>query len=119
MKSDREILEEQLENYEERLKSASSYVRELKSVTAKLGTPSEQFEDDLIEAEHNIGFYEGEIAEIKKELGGSATPAPTQPGVGTILSQIPKPGISALFFSAIGLIAGVILGSRLNSRRGG
>jgi uncharacterized protein YegP (UPF0339 family) len=73
---DRETLEEQLTDYEGQLRGLTSYVSELKNTTAAHGTASEHFEGDLTEAEHNIKYYEDEIARIKglleKEPGGAA-----------------------------------------------
>lgn len=68
MKHDRDTLEAQLQEYEEQLRSLNSYVRELKAKPAEHGTAGEHFESDLSEAEHNIKFYEGEIARVKGEL---------------------------------------------------
>ena len=87
MKASREMLEDVLENYQESLRGLNSYVKELKTMTAKHGTDRQHFEDDLREAQHNMSFYEAEIVRIKKEIGGSARPGPTQPRVGP-----PKPG---------------------------
>lgn len=117
MKSNREMLEDQLESYEKSLGGLSSYITELKTMTATHGTDVQVFEDDLMEAEHNVTFYEDEIVRIKKLIGGSAS-GPTQPGLGTILPQTSKEGISALIFSTIGFIAGALLGPRLHSRKG-
>jgi len=112
MKASREMLEDQLENYQESLRGLSSYVKELKTMTAKHGTDPPQFEDDLREAQHNVGFYEAEIVRIKKEVGGPARPGPTQPGVHPY-----RPGITSLIFSSIGFIAGTLFGSTLKSRK--
>ncbi len=68
MKSDHEMHEEQLKDYEGQLRSLNSYVSELKDKAAEHGTPGEHFEEDLMEAEHNIKYYEDEIAHIKKLL---------------------------------------------------
>jgi uncharacterized protein YegP (UPF0339 family) len=76
MKVDHEMLEEQLKGYEGQLRSLTSYVKELKDRTAEHGTQKEHFEGDMAEAEHNIKYYEGEIARIRgmmeKESGGAA-----------------------------------------------
>jgi uncharacterized protein YegP (UPF0339 family) len=76
MKADHETLEDRLRNYEEELRGSRSYVKELKDRTAEHGTQSEHFAVDLAEAEHNIKYYEGEIAQIKelieKEPEGAA-----------------------------------------------
>lgn len=118
MKPNKALLEDQLENCEGELKGLSSYVQELKTTTAKLGTDPAQFEDDLVEAEQNIGFYQGEIAQIKEEIGEPAKPSPTEPGPGTILPQTAKQGIGSIVFSSISFILGALLGSRLKSRKG-
>jgi hypothetical protein len=115
MKSNRALLEDQLENYEEDLRGFSSYAAELKATTARLGTEPAQFQDDLTEAEHNIKFYQGEIALLKKALGATPRPKPS-PGPGPILSRAPKPGIGSVIASSISFIVGALLGSKLRSR---
>jgi hypothetical protein len=112
MQSNRALLEDQLENYEEELKEVNSYAAELKATTARLGTDPEQFAQDLIE--NNIKYYEGEIALIKKALG--TTPKPT-PSPGPIPSQPPKPGIGSIIASSISFIVGALLGSKLRARK--
>jgi septal ring factor EnvC (AmiA/AmiB activator) len=114
MKSNRAVLEAELENYEERLKSVSSYAAELKATIARLGTDPTQVEEDLMEAEHNIKFYQGEIALIKKALG--ATPSP-KPSPGPVLSELQKPGIGSVIASSITFIVGALIGSKLSSRK--
>jgi hypothetical protein len=124
MKTSGEMLADKLEDYEEQLKGLNSYLKELKDVTAKCGTDSVQFEEDLMEAEHNVEYYAGEVTRIKEELGQppappqthapKATPAPT--GTDTILPRTPKQGIGSLIISSISFIAGAVLGSKLKSR---
>lgn len=72
MKPDHETLEDQLQAYEGRLRGLNSYVRELKDRAAAHGTAEEHYEVDLAEAEHNIRFYEGEIARVRGEMGEAA-----------------------------------------------
>ena len=69
MKADHEMLEGQLKDYEEQLRGLNSYVKELKDKTAEHGTEKEHFEGDMTEAEHNIKYYEGEIARIRESMG--------------------------------------------------
>jgi hypothetical protein len=117
MKPNKDMLEDRLEGYEEELKGLNSYLQELKTTTTNLGTDHEQFEDDLMEAEQNIGYYQGEIAGIKAELGEPAKPAPGKPGPGIILPQTARQGIGSVVFSSISFIVGALLGSRLKSRK--
>jgi hypothetical protein len=84
-------------------------------MTAKHSTPKEQYESDLIKAEHNIDFYEAEIARLKKALGASAPVGRTGTVPGTLRPQIKRPGIGSAVFTSISFIAGAVLGSRLKS----
>jgi hypothetical protein len=115
MKPNKEMLEDRLENCEEALKGLSSYVGELKSTTAKLGTDKSQFDDDLMEAEQNIGYYQGEVAAINAEIGELPKPKPAKPGPGPILPQTARQGIGSVVLSAITFIAGAFLGSKVKS----
>jgi uncharacterized protein len=76
VKSDHEMSAEQLKDYEEQLRGLNSYVRELKDKTDEHGTERAHFEVDLMEAEHNIKYYEDEIARLsgllEKEPDGAA-----------------------------------------------
>ncbi|HKS28174.1 MAG TPA: DUF1508 domain-containing protein [Pyrinomonadaceae bacterium] len=72
MKPDHEMLEDQLKAYEGELRELNSYVKELKNRTAEQGTSAEQYEEDLTEAEHNIKYYEGEVARIREQAGKEA-----------------------------------------------
>ena len=106
MQTSRETLKSDLEKYEQELRELNSFITELKAMTDKHNTLTEHFAEDLAEAEHNIVYYEGEIAQIKKQL---RKPSGKQsPGEG----QIVKVGI----ISSISFVAGVLLGSSL--RRG-
>lgn len=117
MNSSREILEDRLEEYETDLKGLTSFLQELKATTAKFATEPAQFEEDLHEAEHNIEFYEGEIARIKKELAGSPPEPPPKCEPDHILPKTAKQGIGSVIFSSISFLAGALLGSRLKSRK--
>jgi uncharacterized protein YegP (UPF0339 family) len=66
MKANYEMLEVKLKNYEGQLKGLHSYIKELKDKTAEHGTQSEYYGEDLMEAEHNVEFYEGELARIRE-----------------------------------------------------
>jgi hypothetical protein len=108
MKAGQEVMGARLSQYEEKLRGLNSYIKELQTMTGKHDTESVHFEEDLIEAEHNIKYYESEIARIKGETG-------------TVHSTQQKPakrGVAALVFSSIGLVVGGLLGFNLKHRRG-
>jgi hypothetical protein len=115
MHTNHEILEKQLETYEEELRGLRSYVQELKTTCDHCGTPKEVCASDLTKATNNIAYYEGEIARIKKELG---TVAKVGPLAGTLLPQTRNQGIGAAILSSISFVAGALLGSRLKSGKG-
>ncbi len=71
MKANRAMCEEQVKDYEGQLKGIHSFLKELKDKTDAHGTPPEQVEEDLTEAQHNIEYYEGEIARLKELLAES------------------------------------------------
>jgi septal ring factor EnvC (AmiA/AmiB activator) len=111
----REALEDQLEKYEQQLASLNSYIKELKDMTERHGTEKEHFDDDLMEAEHNVKYYQDEIARIRKELKG----APSGKGKkDSILPRTKKQGIGSAIISSISFVAGAILGSKLMSKKG-
>jgi hypothetical protein len=117
MNANRDLLEDQLEKYETQLKSLNSYIKELNDVTAKNGTDRAQFEEDLLEAENNTSFYEGEIARVKNEIGGLDKAPATGYGGDTVLPRTVKRGVGSLIFSSVGFVAGALFGSKLKSRR--
>ena len=119
MNTNRDMLENQLEKYEAQLKSLNSYIKELNDMTAKNSTGREQFETDLLEAENNADYYEGEIAQVKKELRALDKAPATGHGAGMVLPHTVKQGVGSLLFSSIGFVAGALFGSKLKSRRSG
>lgn len=68
MKAQRETLESQKAEYEEKLRGLKAYATELKEMAAKHGTDSAQYEDDLHKASHDAQFYEAELHRICDEL---------------------------------------------------
>jgi hypothetical protein len=117
MKAGSELLEAQLKRYEAELKGLQSYVKELKDTTARLGTDKEQFEQDLIEAENNIKYYEGEVAQLKKEVSRYDKPQRMQAAPDTVLPRTVKQGIGSFVFSSVSFVAGALLGSKMKARR--
>ena len=71
MKANRAMCEEELKDYEGQLKGLRSFLKELEGKTAAHGTPPEQVEEELTEAQHNIEYYEGEITRLKGLLAES------------------------------------------------
>lgn len=118
MNDNREILEDRLERYEAQLQSLKSYLKELKDKTAEHGTDKAQFEEDLIEAEHNVKYYEDERARLKKALGKSAEGAYPRNVADSILPRTMKQGVGSFVLSAISFVSGALLGSKLKARRG-
>jgi hypothetical protein len=120
MSVSRDMLEDQLQHCEKQLGGLNSFIKELNGMTAKHGTEPAHFEEDLFEAEHNVKFYEGEAARLKKELenlgGGGAAPAPK--GAGPLSSLPVKTGIGALILSSISFVLGALVGRGMQSRRG-
>jgi|ERR1044071_1023471 hypothetical protein len=120
MNVNRDMLEDQLQDYETQLKCLKSYLKELNDMTAKHGTDREHFESDLFEAEHNIKYYGGEIARLKKEIRALEKASGTGGGgPATMLPQTVKQGVGLLILSALSFGVGALLGSTLNSRQGG
>jgi hypothetical protein len=118
MNTSNDTLEDRLEEYEDTLKGLTSYVKELQTMTAAKGTDKEQYEEDLMEATHNIKFYQDEIAGIKSAIGKSGKPAGGRPHLGGGSTAGPGKGITSVIFSSVGFIVGAVLGSRLKSRKG-
>jgi predicted AAA+ superfamily ATPase len=116
MKPSRAMLEDHLERYEGQLKGLKSYLTELKEMTTRYGTEREQFESDLVEAEHNIKYYEGEIARIKEEMGERAKGERPKTVPDTILPRTAKQGIGSFVISSVSFITGALLGSKMKSR---
>ena len=114
MKAKRDVLEDQLQEYEQQVRGLKAYVKELTDQAARHGTEKSEYEMDVIEAEHNVKFYEDEIARIRKELGGGARGG-RHPHAGTILPRTARQGIGSFVFTAIGFVTGVFLGSQLKS----
>lgn len=114
----RDALEDRLQDYEARLGGLKSFVRELNDRAAEHGTDREHFAEDLLEAEHNVTFYESEAArlrdEIKKHGGGGSKPGRKGTGIGPVIKS--KTGVGALIVAAL---AGVLVAFSLKSRRGG
>ena len=115
MSTNREILEDELETCQDEIKGLSSYVSELKTMTAKHNTPKEQYESDLTKALHNIKYYEAEMVGIKKETVTSVKGGKPGTGAGTLLPKTKNQGIGAAVLSSISFVAGAFLGSRLKS----
>lgn len=115
MKAKRDALEDQMQEYERQVIGLKSYIKELTDAAAKHGTEKSEYEIDLIEAEHNVKYYEAEIARIRKELGGARGGGGGRPQAG-ILPRTARQGIGSFVFSTIGFIAGVFLGSKINSK---
>jgi uncharacterized protein YegP (UPF0339 family) len=69
MKAEHEVLEDHLKEYEEKLRGLNSYLKELKYRAGEHGTEKEHIDEDLMEAENNIKYYECEIVRIRELIG--------------------------------------------------
>jgi chromosome segregation ATPase len=107
MQASREMLKDRLERYEQELRELHSFLQELDTTTAKYNTPSEQVEEDIREANHNIKFYEGEIAEIKKMLWKPSWRLPHS------REQL----LETVVITSISFVTGVLLGTTLGGKR--
>ena len=120
MSVSRDLLEGQLQDYEMQLKSLKSYLKELNHATAEHGTDREHFEGDLFEAEHNVKYYEDEVARLRGEIGKlEKAPGAARGGAAAMLPQTVRQGVGSLILSTISFGAGALLGSRMRPRPGG
>jgi chromosome segregation ATPase len=107
MPASHETLKEQIERHEQQLRELNAFIKELHTMTDKHGTPTEQFAEDLAEAENNIEYYESEIARIRKLL----------PKPHSRLPQNKEQLAGTFVISSISFIAGVLLGASMRGKR--
>jgi hypothetical protein len=115
MNANRDVLEDELQEYEQQVRELKSYIKELTDQVARHGTEKAEYETDLREAENNVEFYEAEIARARKELGG-ARGGGGHYQAGTILPRTARQGVGSFVFMAIGFVAGAVLGSTVMSK---
>jgi hypothetical protein len=119
MKTSREMLEQRLESYSEKLRGLHSYIKELNDMTAKHGTDRDQFERDLGEAEQDVLYYETEIGLIENELAQLPEPVHAKSMADSVLPRTARQGAGFFIMSAIGFVAGALIASVLQSRSDG
>ena len=112
MNATREMLEVSLQDYQRQLGSLNSYLGALKERVEQHGTSPELFEEDLLEAEHNVEYYEAEVARLTKELGRTENAAEQAQG---LLARVPKPDGNALILASITFAAGILVGFSINA----
>lgn len=112
-----DLLEGRLQEYKEHLSGLKSYLRELREVIGKNDTPEEQYQTDVIEAEHNVLYYEAAIEHVEAELKGASAPQGLRAAATSMLPQTTRQGAGTLLFSSISFLAGLLIGSRLLSDR--
>jgi hypothetical protein len=117
MDTTREMLEEQLETSERKLQETSSFIKELKARTAEYGTDKDHYTEDLMEAEHNVKYYESEITRLKDEIGGAPQGTGGQAAADNILPQTMKQGLGSFMIASLSFVGGVLLGANMKSRR--
>lgn len=118
MDETREMMEDHLERYEAQLRGLNSFLKELKDKIAEHDTDEAHVEEDLLEAEHNVTYYEGEIARLKKELGKGDKGTYSRKVQDSVLPRTAKQGIGSFVISAVSFVSGAILGSKLKAKRG-
>lgn len=116
MNETRDALEDRLQDYEARLGGLKSFVKELNDRAAEHGTDREHFAEDLLEAEHNVSFYESEVARLRAEIKNLGGSKPGRKGTGLGPAIKSKKGVGALI---VGVLAGALVAIGLKSRRGG
>ena len=89
---------------------------ELREAASRHGTDEGLLEADLHEAEHNISFYEAELARVRKEL--DAAPGGGGSTGGALLPLTGKQSVGAIALVSLGYAAGVLVGKLLNARKG-
>jgi hypothetical protein len=117
MDETREMMEDHLERYEAQLRGLNSFLKELKDKIAEHGTDEAHVEEDLLEAEHNVTYYEGEIARLKKELGKADKGTYSRKVKDSVLPRTAKQGVGSFVISAISFVSGALLGSKLKAKR--
>jgi chromosome segregation ATPase len=75
MNRERKILRAEKEKYKEQLGTLRNFLREMSNRCAEHGTRPEHFHDQLMKAEHDAQFYEGQIKEISARLKALAPKA--------------------------------------------
>jgi hypothetical protein len=117
MNNNPDLLKDELDDYQEQLKSIKSYITELNDMTERHGIDSSLVEEDLLKAENNHKYYTAEVARIKGELGQSGITPRLRAAARAVLPQTVKQGVGALLFPSISFLAGAFLGALLQSRR--
>jgi chromosome segregation ATPase len=75
MNKERKILRAEKAKYKEELSRLKGYLRELSDRCSDCGTMHEMVAPDLLKAEHDIKFYEGEIKSLSARLKALAPKA--------------------------------------------
>jgi len=115
----RDELESQAAEYQTRLSGLRSYMQELRETASRHGTDESLLQEDLHEAEHNISYYESEIARLRGEIGGAPSGGGgAGEGGGQLLQLLGRQGVGALALVSFGFAAGVVVGRLLNTRKG-
>lgn len=73
MTPQREVLERQKADYQEKARHLKAYINELTNTVAKCGTDSSLLEADLTHAKNDAQFYEEEMERLDAEIGSEAT----------------------------------------------
>lgn len=113
----RDQLEDQASEYQTRLSGLRSYVEELREMASRHGTDESLLQEDLHEAEHNVSFYEAQLARVRKELRSAPSGGGWPDEGGSLLSLVGKQGVGAVALVSLGFAAGVVVGRLLYPRK--
>lgn len=68
MQGEREVLERQKAEFEEKARGLKAYTHELTEMAAKHGTDDALLEQDLTEARYNLQHYESMLEQVREQI---------------------------------------------------
>lgn len=102
MQSHTELAARELSEFEEKLQNLKGYIGTLKEAARTDGAESEHYDDDLMKAENDPGYYEAEIKRLREAAG---IPSPPLVPVRTDASALVQTGLAF----AAGIFVGLLI----------